>query len=127
VIEMGKRVLSVGQCGPDHAAISGLLQSQFGAQVDRAALGDEALAKVDAVTYDLILVNRKLDADYSDGLEVIRALRQSAAGKTVPVMLVSNYPEAHAEAVAEGAVPGFGKDSLRSAGTIALLAPFLEA
>jgi CheY-like chemotaxis protein len=122
---MGKRVLSVGQCGPDHSAIRGLLQSNFQATVDAAALPDEALTMLESTTYDLVLVNRKLDADYSDGLEVIRALRQTPAGATVPIMLVSNYPEAHAAAVAEGAVPGFGKETLRSAATLALLAPFL--
>jgi CheY-like chemotaxis protein len=122
---MGKRVLSVGQCGPDHSAIRGLLQSNFQATVDAAALPDEALTMLESTTYDLVLVNRKLDADYSDGLEVIRALRQTQAGATVPIMLVSNYPEAHAAAVAVGAVPGFGKETLRSAATLALLAPFL--
>jgi CheY-like chemotaxis protein len=122
---MGKRVLSVGQCGPDHSAIRGLLQSNFQATVDAAALPDEALTMLESTTYDLVLVNRKLDADYSDGLDVIRALRQTPAGVAVPIMLVSNYPEAHAAAVAEGAVPGFGKETLRSAATLALLAPFL--
>ena len=33
---------------------------------------------------------------------------------STPIMLVSNYPEAQSEAVAAGAVPGFGKATLRS-------------
>jgi hypothetical protein len=33
---MTKRVLDVGQCGPDHAAIRRLVQGTFGAEVVQA-------------------------------------------------------------------------------------------
>ena len=56
-----------------------------------------------------MLVNRKLDADYSDGIEVIRAIKADAATADVPVMLVTNYPEHQDAAVAAGALRGFGK------------------
>ena len=67
--------------------------------------------------FDLVLVNRKFDADNSDGLELIRQLKADAALAAVPVMLVTNYPEYQAEAVAAGALPGFGKAELRSPAT----------
>jgi two-component system chemotaxis response regulator CheY len=59
--------------------------------------------------FDLVLVNRKLDVDYSDGLEVIRQIKSDPAIADVPVMLVTNYPEHQDAAVAAGAVRGFGK------------------
>jgi hypothetical protein len=39
-------------------------------------------------------------------------VKEDDALAKVPVMLVSNYAAAQAEAVAAGAVPGFGKSSL---------------
>jgi DNA-binding response OmpR family regulator len=122
---MPKRVLDVGQCGPDHAAISRLLRNGFGVEVDRAEGADDCLSALAAHDYALVLVNRKLDRDYSDGMAVLRAVRGRAEWADVPVMLVSNYPEAHAAAVAEGAVPGFGKDHLHDAATLSLLEPYL--
>ncbi len=122
---MTRRVLDVGQCGPDHAAITRLMRSGFAVEVDRAEDAEECLAALDAREYALVLVNRKLDCDYSDGLEVIRAIRSFPAFANVPVMLVSNYPEAHAQAVAAGAVPGFGKDDLGSPETLDLLRRWL--
>ena len=59
--------------------------------------------------FDLVLVNRKLDIDYSDGIDVIRTLKADPATASVPVMLVTNYPEHQDAAIAAGAVRGFGK------------------
>jgi hypothetical protein len=58
---------------------------------------------------DLLLLNRQLDYgfDEREGVALIRKLR--ANYPSVKTMLVSNYPEAQAAAVAEGALPGFGK------------------
>lgn len=106
------RVLSVGQCDPDHGAISRMLTSQFKAVVDRADAWSDAETKLKSQEYDLVLVNRKLDIDYSDGLDIIKAMQQDARLKPTPVMLVTNYPEYQEEAVAAGAVRGFGKSEL---------------
>ena len=57
-----KRVLSVGQCVPDQAAIERLLNANFEVTVQKAATADEALAAVQDGGVDLVLVNRKLDA-----------------------------------------------------------------
>jgi CheY-like chemotaxis protein len=61
---------------------------------------------------DLLLFNRVLEYDFveSNGVEVIRRLRKQHP--QMKMMLVSNYPEAQAAAVAAGALPGFGKREL---------------
>lgn len=99
----------MGQCPPDHYAIRHLIES-LGAEVERAALPREAVDRLKRESFDLVLVNRKIDQDYSDGVELLSMLE--ADGISVPVMLVSNFPEAQAEAVALGALPGFGKNEL---------------
>lgn len=113
---MTHRVLDVGQCGPDHSAIRALFES-LGAQVDRVALTAEALQQARRAQYSLVLVNRKLDEDYSDGTELIRLMKADPQLSSVPVMLISNYADAQAEAVRLGAAHGFGKASLSSAQT----------
>ena len=55
------------------------------------------------------LVNRKLDHDYSDGIDIIRQIKADPALAPVRVMLVTNYPEHQAAAIAAGAIHGFGK------------------
>ncbi|MCX7999483.1 MAG: hypothetical protein N3A69_11125, partial [Leptospiraceae bacterium] len=62
--------------------------------------------------YDLVLVNRKLDIDNSDGILLIQAIQEATDLKNIPVMLVSNYKEYQEEAVRLGAVYGFGKAEL---------------
>ncbi len=106
-----KRVLDVGQCGPDHRAIASLLAA-LGAEVERAALPGEAMAALEKERFDLVLVNRKIDQDYSEGMELVRMMQANPKTKGIPVMLVSNYPEAQSEAEKAGALPGFGKMSL---------------
>jgi two-component system chemotaxis response regulator CheY len=123
---MPRRVLDVGNCSMDHAAIASLLRDQFQAEVVQAHGGLEALSAVRSAPFDLILVNRKLDEDYSDGLEVIKMLKQAPDTAHLPVMLITNYPESQAEAVAIGAEYGFGKKSLQAAETRERLARFLS-
>ncbi len=105
---MTKRVLDVGNCGPDHAAIRRLL-GRFGCEVLQADDAAGALSALRAGGVDLVLVNRKLDVDYSDGIEVIRQIKADPAISATPVMLITNYPEHQDAAEALGAVRGFGK------------------
>lgn len=111
-----RTVLSVGQCRPDSAAIAHYLKSHFAATVLTADLPDQALSILDRSAVDLVLINRKLDADSSDGLEILTAIK-SGAHRNIPVMLVSNYPEWQQKAVTMGAVYGFGKAELNRAET----------
>jgi CheY-like chemotaxis protein len=117
-------VLDVGQCGADHAAIRALCEG-IGAQVERAHTGKEALSRIAAGGISLVLVNRILDADGSDGTALIAEITAQAAG-SLSVMLVSNYPQFQQEAVRHGAVPGFGKSRLHSPETRKLLETLLS-
>jgi CheY-like chemotaxis protein len=124
---MSKRVLDVGQCAPDHAAIRRLVQGTFGAEVVQADRLDDALAALRRESFNLVLINRKLDVDYSDGIEILRAIKNDSALASTPVMLVTNYPEHQQAAIAAGAEPGFGKAELGTGSTREKLARFLGA
>ncbi len=104
---MNVRILDIGQCGFDHAAIVDFLQHIVSATVESAATGAEAEKLVRQNPYQLVLVNRILDADGSSGIDLIQRLCKIP--NCPPVMLVSNLPEAQAGALAAGAVQGFGK------------------
>jgi CheY-like chemotaxis protein len=106
---MSKRVLNVGQCGPDHATISSYLRRHFDCDVFQAHGVSDTLQQLKDGQVDLVLVNRKLDADYSDGIEIIRQIKADPQIARVPVMLVTNYPEHQQAAEAIGAIRGFGK------------------
>lgn len=123
---MAKRVLDVGQCGPDHAAIRNYVQRNFGSEVRQTHGASDTLAELRKTKYDLVLVNRKLDADYSDGIEIIKKIKADAEIAATPVMLVTNYPEHQEQAVAAGAEPGFGKLEYHKPETREKLARFLE-
>ena len=123
---MRKRVLDIGQCGPDHSTIRAYLTRNFDCEVVQVDDEAGALAALRGGAFDLVLVNRKLDIDYSDGIEVIRALKTDPAGASVPVMLVTNYPEHQDAAIAAGAIRGFGKLEYQKPETRAKLAEVLE-
>ncbi len=109
------RILDVGQCGMDHGSISRHLTKGYRAEVARAHSAAEALKLLQGGQFDLVLVNRVFDRDGSPGLDLIRTIKADPALADLPVMLVSNYPTAQADARTLGALPGFGKDDLRSA------------
>jgi CheY-like chemotaxis protein len=120
------RVLDVGNCDPDHGAIRGLLLANFDVEVERVMFVDEALGALGKSDYALVLVNRLIFADESDGMELIRRMRADANQKT-PVMLVSNFAEAQERAIAAGAIRGFGKAALGAAESLNRLAAVLPA
>jgi two-component system chemotaxis response regulator CheY len=121
-----KRVLSVGQCGADHMSISWALQRAYAAEVVAAATAPEALDRLQREEFALVLVNRIFDADGSSGLDLVRRVAADAA-RPVPVMLVSNYADAQEQAVAAGAVPGFGKATVGRPVMLARVAPYLKS
>ena len=86
----------------------------------------DTLARLKKGGVSLVCVNRKLDCDYSDGMEVIRQIKSDDALKDIPVMLISNYEEHQMAAVSAGAVERFGKLAISNPGTVDLLKPFLE-
>jgi len=119
--DIARRVLDVGQCDPDHANITRTLKAHFDVTVDRAKSADQVLYMMGFYDYDLVLVNRIFDADGSEGLDLIRVLKQDAERAQSAVMLVSNYDDAQQSAVDAGALPGFGKAQLDDTATIAKL------
>jgi len=72
-------------------------------------------------SYDLVIINRKLDADYSDGIQLIQKIKHSSEVKPCKLMLVSNFPEYQDEAVQAGAEYGFGKNDYRKPETVSRL------
>ena len=119
-----KRVLSLGQCSADHSSISWLLRERFGAEMVAAQTPREAWDELQRRDYDLVLVNRLLNGGGS-GLDFITRLKSDGAVAQVPVMLVSDREDAQQQAVANGALPGFGKAALRSPTTVQCLAAVL--
>lgn len=122
---MPKRVLSVGQCIPDDGAILQFLSSHFDVQMIRATDKNDALARIQSEAFDLILVNRKLDIDYTDGMEIIQAIQKDPDSNTTPVMLISNYADAQEKAIQAGAEHGFGKMEYNDPKVVERLAKFL--
>jgi CheY-like chemotaxis protein len=120
-----KRVLSIGNCGFDNGSLRSAV-SGFGAEVAAAEDWSDAAELLRQQEFDLVIVNRKLDADASDGLEIIREIKQSPEFQDTPVMLLSNYPEYQAKAIAAGTEPGFGKAQLHSRETSELLGKYLS-
>ncbi len=123
---MTKRVLDVGNCGPDFASIQGFLTSRFDCEVVQAHGPEDALAELRRSDFALVLVNRKLDRDYSDGIEIVKQIKADPELSRVPVMLVTNLPEHQEAALAIGAELGFGKLELGNVETLVRLTPFLD-
>ena len=106
---MSKKVVLVGHCGPDSSFLRMAVSSaDRGITVSMADDTQELKAALEAGV-DLVLLNRELGWGFQQslGVDVIKLL-----GRSYPqtkFMLVSNFPDAQAAAVAAGAVPGFGK------------------
>ena len=84
--------------------------------VEVVSIDDEAeLHRLLLAGVDLLLINRVLDFGFDDteGVNVIAKLHSH--DPKLKMMLVSNYPESQAAAVAAGALLGFGKRDLGSA------------
>jgi two-component system chemotaxis response regulator CheY len=107
-LKVSKRVLDVGQCGPDHATIRRYLTDHFECEIVQTHGLSDTLAELRTSHFDLVLINRKLDADYSDGIEILREIKAAEVAH-VPVMIITNYADHQEAAVAAGAQRGFGK------------------
>jgi CheY-like chemotaxis protein len=111
---MSKRVALIGHCGPDSSFLR-LAVQKVGRDVQVVSADESAeLEKLIETGVDLLLFNRVLDFGFEEqeGVDVIRRLR--AQYPELKMMLVSNYPEPQADAVAAGALPGFGKRDIGS-------------
>lgn len=122
---MPKTVVDCGNCGPDYNAIRQMVQSNFEAVVLQTHSLEDTLELLAQRSVDLVTVNRKLDRDYSDGMDVIRGIKADPRFSSVPIMLVTNYDEYQEAAAKVGAVRGFGKLTVRDPATVGLLQPYL--
>ena len=109
-----KKVLLVGHCGPDSSFLKMAVRNA-GKDVTVLMADDakELRAALDGGV-DLILFNRELSYGFDEdlGVDVIKWLRPNYP--SLKMMLVSNYPDAQAAALAAGALPGFGKREIGS-------------
>jgi two-component system chemotaxis response regulator CheY len=124
---MPKKVALVGHCGPDSSFLR-IAVSRVDRDIQVVAVDDDSdLKRVLDDGVDLLLLNRQLDYgfDEEEGVALIRRLR--AAYPHVKTMLVSNYPDAQASAVAQGALPGFGKRDMGSPRLAELLREALKS
>ena len=120
------KIALIGHCGPDSSYLRMVCgQAAKGAQVLMAD-DDSELQDVLAQDVDLLLFNRELGYGFTHkmGVDAIRYLR--GLNKNLRMMLVSNYPDAQAAAVANGALPGFGKREIGSARVIEVIRGALE-
>ena len=122
---MPKTVVDCGNCGPDYNAIRQMVQSNFEAVVLQTHSLEDTLELLAQRSVDLVTVNRKLDRDYSDGMDVIRGIKADPRFSSVPIMLVTNYDEYQEAAAKVGAVRGFGKLTVRDPATVGLLQQYL--
>ncbi|MDZ4659965.1 MAG: response regulator [Bythopirellula sp.] len=123
---MTKRVLDVGNCGPDFGSITRFLTQNFDCTVEQAHGPEDALAKLRGGDYALVTINRKLDQDYSDGAEILKQIKADPAIQKTPVMLITNYAEHQDAAVELGAERGFGKLQFSEPETLEKLEKFLR-
>ena len=122
---MTKTVLDVGNCSPDHNSIKRMLLSRFDVEVLQADQWADTEQILASTTIDLVLINRKLDIDYSDGIQILKSLKLRESTRDIPVMLITNYPEHQQAAIAAGGVYGFGKLELHAPETLERLGQFL--
>lgn len=120
-----RRVLDIGNCTADHRSIRTLIENAFDAEITRASGWEDSLAALQAGRIDLILVNRQLDHDGSEGLDIVRKIKADPQFAGTPCMLITNYAEYQQLAVRAGAEPGFGKAELSHPRTIENLRRFL--
>ena len=124
---MAKKVALVGHCGPDSSYLR-MVVGGVAKDVQVLSADDDAdLNRVLQDGVDLLLFNREMPYGFShtEGVQCIEVLRRT--NPNLKTMLVSNYPEAQAAAVAAGALPGFGKRELSTPRVKELLREALNA
>ncbi|MBI5762653.1 MAG: hypothetical protein HZA51_03925 [Planctomycetes bacterium] len=119
-------LLDVGNCDPDHAMIRGMLTKHFDVRIDRVMFVEDALTKMRERPYALVLFNRLVFADGSEGIELLRKAKADPALKGTPMMMISNYGDAQQASVAAGGEPGFGKADVADPKTAELLRKYLS-
>ena len=96
-------------------------------EVVEADTAADALQRLHQEAFDLVLVNRVFDADSDSGIDFIRKVKADESQSKTPVLLVSNYEDAQAQAVEAGAGAGIrqGVAAIAADGRIAPDVPAL--
>lgn len=107
----------VGHCGFDSGSLT-----RFAEQVAPVAtvvrVNDQQSLDAILKPQTLLLINRQLDGRFSAGGSGIDMIRDLEAQEDSPAtMLVSNYEDAQQQAMAAGALRGFGKSHLGDSST----------
>ncbi|MFN3167953.1 MAG: hypothetical protein ACE37H_12915 [Phycisphaeraceae bacterium] len=107
-----QRVVLVGHCGFDSGML-GQFAKQMAPGAEVVRVNSQASLEPACSADTLLLVNRVLDGRFAVGGSGIALIQSLAERADAPaMMLVSNYEDAQAQAVAAGALPGFGKSQL---------------
>ncbi len=119
---MSKKVILVGHCGPDSSYLRMAVQRADRSAVIKAVDDPRELEHALQGGAALVLLNRELGYGFNDlmGVDLVRELHTKHPN--LKVMLVTNYPDVQAEAIANGALPGFGKRELGTPRVSQLLA-----
>ena len=86
-----------------------MIENNFDAKVVQAHEAEDALATLRNGGIDLVLVNRKLDRDYTDGIDIIQQIKADPELARTPCMLITNHADHQELAIQVGAEMGFGK------------------
>lgn len=123
---MSTRIALVGHCGPDSTYLR--MTVMKAAKDVQVIMADDDSELKDALSQgvDLILFNRELGYGFTEtmGVDLIKRLR--AEHPNLRMMLVSNYADAQAAAVANGALLGFGKREIGSPRVVEVLKEALK-
>ena len=105
---MGQSILLVGHCGVDGPRLQRDISAGVpGSEVVRVNSSGDLAERLSEGRADLLLVNREPVGFEGDGMDIVREVL--AKHPETRVMLVSDLEEAQEEAVAAGAMRGFGK------------------
>jgi CheY-like chemotaxis protein len=118
-------LLDVGNCDPDHGMIRRMLTEHFDVRIDRVMFVDEALEKMRERVYSLVLFNRLIFDDGSEGIELLRRAKADPSLRATPIMMISNYADAQKKSVSEGGELGFGKQDVGTDKAVSTLARYL--
>ncbi len=121
-----RKVLLVGHCGFDNQKIQNMLENNFDVEVAKVQSFEDAEELLEKEKFHLALINRVENFDGQSGLELIKKLGNSRK-INAQLMLITDYPDSMKEAMAYGAVKGFGKNAINDIATIENLKSILTA
>lgn len=104
-------VVLVGHCGFDQSSITRAVSAALPGCTIKSVNDSSSL---DGYTGpdSLLLINRVLDGRFATGSGIDLIADLASHDAPPKMMLISNYPDAQAQAVQAGALPGFGKNEL---------------